>query len=129
MSNKTNKESEMEHRPTTPSEDMMAIRARLWDQLSPAERNELHDAAAILDRNSRASLRESHMKIPEGWKLVPLIPTPSMLRVGDGITSSLEGGPSQKILYPPAVGPEDVYSFMVGAAPEYRTSGPIKEDR
>lgn len=37
-------------RPATPAENLRILRARLFDQLSPAERRELNEAAEILER-------------------------------------------------------------------------------
>lgn len=61
--------------------------------------------------------------IPDGWKLVPLKPTKEMIAVGDSIRASVDGGPPRGIHYPPAVGPEDVYEFMVEAAPSPSATG------
>lgn len=41
---------------TSPAENLMILRARLWDHLSPAERDELHDASAILAHKSPAEI-------------------------------------------------------------------------
>lgn len=43
-----NSSPDKSHRPATPAENLLTIRARLWDHLSVAERRELSDAANIL---------------------------------------------------------------------------------
>lgn len=61
------------------------------------------------------SARSASGLIPEGWKLVPLKPTPKMIRAAN-ISSKVGDQPAMAIHYPAAVGPEDVYEAMVRAA-------------
>jgi hypothetical protein len=59
----------------------------------------------------------------EGWKLVPIAPTKEMLKAGDSVASSVNGGPFYRPLYPAGVGPEDVYAAMIHASPPATTGG------
>jgi len=60
------------------------------------------------------SLREKR----EGWMMVPKEPTEKMKKAGDSVCSAPIGQPLMKVIYPAAVGPEDVYKAMLAVSEE-----------
>lgn len=88
-------------------------------------RHDLDRAMANHNADLNASCGPLVPVIPEGWALVPWKPTKRMLEVGDGLCCRVGDGPLQKVQYPPALGPEDVYECMVAAAPDYASSATV----
>ena len=57
---------------------------------------------------ARAALASAHVAVPDGWKLVPIEPTPEMEDAGINVPFGQDDSP------PPAT----VYAAMIGAAPD-----------